>query len=209
MKALVLCEDCAHPASLTIDGLNVLEDHVYEFTFVEDPNTWSAGWMAEFPLVVFSKANQTSASDKTPWASEKIAQAFVDYVSRGRAILFLHSGTALYTDIPPLRDLMGGIFVRHPPQCEVTVEPKAGHTMTSGSDTFTVKDEHYLMEMNDPAVDVFLHTHSEHGTQPAGWTRQEGNGRVAVLTPGHNPEGWVVPSYQALLRNCLDWCAGR
>lgn len=208
MKALVLCEDCAHPASLTVDGLNALGDSGYDFEFVTDPADWSVGWMAEFPLVVFSKANQTSAKDKTAWASDETGQAFVDYVARGHAILFLHSGTALYKDIPTLRDLMGGVFVGHPPQCEVTIEPTEGHDLTSGSSSFVLKDEHYMMEMNDSSVDIFLHTHSEHGTQPAGWTRSEGVGRVAVLTPGHNPEGWVEPAYQSLLRNCLGWCTG-
>ena len=46
-----------------------------------------------------------------------------------------------------------------------------------------------------------------HGTQPGGWTRQEGAGRVAVLTPGHNVEVWLHPSYQTLIGNALRWCA--
>lgn len=33
-----------------------------------------------------------------------------------------------------------------------------------------------------------------------------GAGRVCVLTPGHNPEVWSCPSFQALLRNGLRWC---
>ena len=76
----------------------------------------------------------------------------------------------------------------------------------AGSATFTLKDEHYMMEMNDPDVDLFLYTESKHGRQPAGWTRSQGKGRVGVLTPGHNPEVWRHPSFQALLRNCIGWC---
>ena len=53
---------------------------------------------------------------------------------------------------------------------------------------------------------LFLHTTSEHGRQPAGWTRTEGKGRVCVLTPGHNLAIWHHPSYQAILRNSLKWC---
>ena len=60
--------------------------------------------------------------------------------------------------------------------------------------------------MNDPHVDLFLHTTSQHGTEPAGWTRTHGKGRMCVLTTGHNPEVWQQPSYQSLLRNCLAWC---
>ena len=56
---------------------------------------------------------------------------------------------------------------------------------------------------------IFTQKHSpEHGTQPAGWTRTHGTGRVCVLTPGHNLAIWQHPSYQRLLRNCLAWCAG-
>ena len=38
---------------------------------------------------------------------------------------------------------------------------------------------------------------------------QEGQGRVGVLTPGHNVEVWVHPAFQTLLRNTLHWCAGK
>jgi type 1 glutamine amidotransferase len=30
-----------------------------------------------------------------------------------------------------------------------------------------------------------------------------------VLTPGHNAEVWRHPSFQALLRNALAWCANQ
>jgi type 1 glutamine amidotransferase len=47
---------------------------------------------------------------------------------------------------------------------------------------------------------------SEHDEQPAGWRRTDGAGRVAVLTPGHNLEVWLHPSYQKLILNALRWC---
>ena len=206
MRTLVLCDDSAHPAALTRDGLTGLGDCGYEFEWLENPDDWSAERMANYPLVIFSKANNRSRGESAPWATEEIGAAFVDYVRRGNSILFLHSGTALYTNAPSLCTLMGGVFVRHPAQCPVTVEPVADHPLTAGSTPFTLKDEHYQMAMNDPNVDLFLHTTSEHGTQPAGWTRQEGNGRVCVMTPGHNLEIWHHPAYQALLRNTLAWC---
>jgi type 1 glutamine amidotransferase len=37
-------------------------------------------------------------------------------------------------------------------------------------------------------------------------TRLEGEGRVAVITPGHNVEVWLQPGFQTLLRNGLAWC---
>jgi type 1 glutamine amidotransferase len=89
----------------------------------------------------------------------------------------------------------------------VTVEPQAGHLLTAGSTPFAAVDEHYQMALDDDQADVFLTTISEHATQPGGWTRTEGQGRVCVLTPGHNLEVWVQPSYQTLLLNALRWCS--
>ena len=65
----------------------------------------------------------------------------------------------------------------------------------------------YFMALDDPQADLLMTTTSEHGTQPGGWTRSEGQGRVCVLTPGHNIAVWLHPSFQALLRNALRWCA--
>lgn len=206
MRTLVICDDSAHPTTLTREGLGGLGDCDHEFEWQEDPGQWSEEQMNEFPLVIFSKANNTSGSDPKPWADEAIGEAFVKYVTQGNSVLFLHSGTALYGKAPSLCNLMGGSFVGHPPQCPVTVELEEGHPLTTGSAPFTLKDEHYEMEMNDVTVDIFLHTSSEHGRQPAGWTRSEGKGRVCVLTPGHNLSIWHHPSYQAILRNSLNWC---
>jgi type 1 glutamine amidotransferase len=120
--------------------------------------------------------------------------------------LAVHSGTVC-AELPVLRSLIGGAFIRHPKQCPVTVEPQEGHPLTAGSTPFTCVDEHYVMELDDTQADVFLTTTSEHGSQPGGWTRTEGKGRVCVLTPGHNVEVWLHPSFQTLLHNALRWCS--
>ena len=207
MKTLVFCDDSAHPASLTRDGLAALGECGLEFDWVEDPCAWRPESLSQYALVIFSKANNRSQAKHETWATEETGKAFLDYVAAGNGILFLHSGTALYDNSPSLCRLMGGVFTGHPPQCPVTVAPNTDHPLAAGSSSFTLMDEHYMMEMNDPDVDLFLHTDSEHGRQPAGWTRAEGKGRVCVLTPGHNLEVWRHPSYQTLLRNSLAWCS--
>lgn len=203
---LVFCDDSAHPASLTRDGLAALGGTGLALDWIEDPEGWRTESLGSYQLVILSKANNRSQAEHEPWADEDTGRAFASYVAAGNGLLVLHSGTALYGNSPSLCKLMGGVFTGHPPQCAVTVAPRAGHPLTAGSATFTLKDEHYMMEMNDPDVDLFLHTESQHGRQPAGWTRSAGKGRVGVLTPGHNPEVWRHPSYQALLRNSIAWC---
>jgi type 1 glutamine amidotransferase len=207
MRTLVLCDDCWHPARTVRTGLGALGDCGFEFDWVESATEWSAERMAGYPLVVMSKANNVSATDQRPWVTEEVERAFQAYIHKGNGLLVVHSGTAGYRQTPLLRGLMGGTFVEHPPQCPVTVEPKEGHPLTAGSAPFTLVDEHYFMELDDARADVFLTTRSEYGTQPGGWTRGEGEGRVCVLTPGHNLDVWLHPSFQSLLRNALHWCS--
>src|SRR5919108_815622 len=163
MRALVLCDDYWHPARTARAGLGALGGCGFEFDWIEHAGEWSSARMAAYPLVVLTKANNVSATDRTPWATAEVEAAFRDYVRRGNGLLVIHSGSAGYEQLPLLRDLLGGVFERHPPQCPVTVEPRAGHPLAAGSVPFTLVDEHYMMDMADAQADIFLTTRSEHG----------------------------------------------
>ena len=132
MHTLVFCDDSAHPASLTRDGLAALGQPGLQLDWVEDPSGWHADSLNQYPLVIFSKANNRSQVDHEPWASEETGKAFVNFVAAGNGLLILHSGTALYDNAPSLCRLMGGVFTGHPPQCPVTVAPRPDHPLTGG-----------------------------------------------------------------------------
>ncbi len=206
MRVLVICDDYWHPARVVRGGLAPLAGSGYQFDWIEDAADWSAERMDEYPLVIFCKSDNISQANRDSWVTEEVQRAFVSYIRKGRGLLAIHSGT-VYRDKPVMRALLGGAFTHHPPQCPVTVELKEGHILTAGSTPFTVTDEHYHMGLDDAQADLFMTTRSEHSTQPGGWTRTEGDGRVCVLTPGHNVEVWLHPSFQALLLNALSWCA--
>jgi type 1 glutamine amidotransferase len=208
MKILVLCGDHWHPPQTAREGLNALARDGITFDWMEDARDWSLEIMLAYPVVILTKSNNVSATDQTEWMTDAVQAAFLDHVRQGNGLLAIHSGTAEYENKPVLRSLLGGVFARHPEQCPVAMNPQEGHPLSAGSSPFTLQDEHYFMAMDDPQVDVFMTTNSMHGEQPGAWRRVEGTGRVAVLTPGHNLEVWLHPSYQALLRNCLRWCAG-
>jgi type 1 glutamine amidotransferase len=207
MRILVLCDDKWHPVQVVRMGLFGLEDSGFEFDWVEDAKQWSAEQMATYPAVILSKSNNISSMNESPWMTESVQQAFLNYVRRGNGLLALHSGTAGYEQTAVLRALLGGVFREHPEQCQVMVEPLADHPLSDGSQAFTLVDEHYQMDLDDQQVEVFIKTKSEHGTQPGGWRRYEGDGRVCVLTPGHNLEVWRHPAYQRLIFNALRWCS--
>ena len=206
MKVLVLCDDYWHPARIPRGGLGTLRGGEFTFDWIENAQEWSAERMMAYPLVILTKSNNVSAADQTHWMTDTVQEAFSDYVRQGNGLLAIHSGTADYQQALVLRSLLGGVFTHHPPQCPVTVSPRPDHPLCKGSAPFTNKDEHYFMALDDSQADLFLTTTSEHGEQPGGWRRIEGEGRVAVLTPGHNLEVWLHPSFQELLLNCMRWC---
>jgi type 1 glutamine amidotransferase len=208
-KVLVLCDDYWHPARTAREGVAPLTREGFQFDFIENAGDWTAEKMDAFPVVLFTKSNDVSAQDRSEWMTEPVQQAFVDYVNNGAGLLVVHSGTADYADASGFRKLIGGVFEHHPPQCPVTVTPDPAHALSDGSAPFTLQDEHYHMLYDageSGEAELFVTAQSEHGTQPAGWTRSVGAGRVCVLTPGHNLEVWLHPSYQALLGNALRWC---
>lgn len=209
-RILVFCDDLYHPAATVRTGLAPLTAAGFAFDWVENAAGWDPGILAEYRLVLLSKSNVCSARDKTPWLAGSSEGVLGDFVRAGGGLVAVHSGTAGWKDWPAVRALLGGVFDRHPPPCPVNVEPRVGHPLTAGvSVPFTIHDEHYQMIMDDSAVDVFLHTRSAHGLQPAGWTRREGAGSVCVLTPGHFAEVWLQPDYQRLLANALLWGSGQ
>jgi uncharacterized protein len=206
MRILVLCDDYWHPAEVAREGLAKLADDGLTFDIIEDAGAFQPERLGDYPAVMLVKSDNTTAEDKTSWGTDAVQEAFVGYVEGGGGLLVVHSGTASLRNLPALRALVGGAFTHHPPRCPVTVEPTEGHPLTAGVEAFTAEDEHYMMVLDD--ADVFLTSISEHGSQPAGWTRRQGAGRVCVLTPGHTVEVWVHPSFQTLLRNALAWCGG-
>ena len=207
MKVLVLCDDYWHPARIPREGLSALPKAEFTFDWIEDARDWSPEIMLAYPVVILTKSNNVSSADQTGWMTDAVQATFSEYVRKGNGLFAIHSGTAEYEEKRVLRSLLGGVFAHHPEQCPVTVTPRPGHPLSADMDSFTVKDEHYFVTMVDPEVNVFLTTTSQHGEQPGAWTRLEGSGRVAVLTPGHNLEVWLHPSFQTLLCNALRWCS--
>jgi type 1 glutamine amidotransferase len=206
-RVLVLCGDRWHPAEIVRQGLAGLADGEFEFAFSEDETPWVHELKNGCPLLVVAKANHRNATDHRAWLTPENQLEIRRFVQRGGGLLVIHGGIAGYDDLLMMRETTGGVFLRHPAPGPVAVRPAAAHPVTRGVNAFTVPDEHYFVVMDDLRADVFLHSHSAHGRQPAGWTRTDGRGRVCVLTPGHNVEMWQHPEFQRLLRNGLDWVA--
>lgn len=204
-RILVFCDDLYHPAATVRQGLaSLAAGGEFAFDWIENAAGWNPAILHTYACVLLSKSNVCSATDKTPWLAGATERALCDFVSAGGGLVAVHSGIASYKDWPAMRALLGGVFVHHPPPCPVIVSPQVGAPLCAGvPEPFAVHDEHYQVELDDPAMEIFLQTRSEHGAQPAGWRRREGEGTVVVLTPGHFAEVWLHPAMQRLIANAL------
>jgi len=205
MRALILCGDPFHDGAMARCSLMPLAVHGFEFEWVEDGRAITGLLLEQFPLVVLAKSNAVSEIHRRPWLGKDSQTIFRRYAQNGNGLVVLHSGIAGYKELPAVRQTVGGAFLHHPKSCAVTMEPQAGHPLAEEVPPFTVRDEHYFVEVDEPAVEVFLHSHSRHGRQPAGWIRTDKRGRVCVLTPGHSLKSRMHTAYQKLLLNTLRW----
>ena len=201
-RGVVFCGDPFHPPEMILEGLEAAGAGIIHF---EPARGLIDGLiMPDTSVVVIAKLNVTSPTDPQPWANEVIDRQLREFVEAGNSLLVVHGGTVRYSSAPSIRMMTGGAFVQHPASCEVTLQVLRDHFLTAGVESFAVKDEHYFLDV-DADLDVFLLAQSVHGTQPAGWTKIVGKGRVCVIAPGHGAEVWQRREYRQLLRNALQW----
>lgn len=205
-RVLVLAGDQWHSGRIVGKSLAALGDDRFDFEFAAPDADLPAEHLNHFDAVVLAKANHRGESDRGPWVTPAAESALRTFVRSGHGLFFIHGGNS-YGSVPAIRGLAGGAFLRHPDQCPVTLEPVSTHALAAGVNAFTERDEHYMMTVDAADAEIFLRSQSQHGVQPAGWTRTEGAGRVCVLTPGHNEGVWLNPEFQKLLRNGLAWLA--
>lgn len=217
MKVLVICDDFWHPGEIVARGLKPLEQKGYALDVVMHArDLLYPAMLRDYEVIVNAKGNVFSPANKAPWFEEGVTQVmpndFRAYIEEGHGFLALHAGNCYnHERQADMAELVGNDFIGHPPQCDVHLQPVGEHPILRGVEPFTVRDEHYRIDVHAKDADLFLTgtSDTEAATQQAGYTRVMGKGRLCVLTPGHNYNVLLHPQYQKLIQNALDWCAGR
>ncbi len=207
MNVFVLCDSRWHPGQVVRDGTAAIADRGFRFEYSDGTPPGALDALSACPVAILSKSNTRTESDHEQWIEEGKAAALSAYVEGGGGLVVVHSGTAGYRESTTMRGLLGGLFLRHPEQCTVAFEVTASHPVTEGVGAFEVLDEHYWIDALDPSAEVLAKTSAGGVDQPGCWVARRGEGRVCVITPGHNLEVWLDPDFRHLLRNALLWCA--
>jgi len=223
MRVLLICDDYWHPGQVPIDGVSPLRERGFEFDIITDANDFKPQMLASYPVVIMSKCDEVSPTDKTSWKTAEVQQAFIEYVENGGGLLVVHTGLVAGEHTEALDHLIGSKFTYHPQDCPVTVQPVKPHPVTDGVELFCELDEHYRLDITADDADIIMASYSppqgdveKYESEPyhnsgawigaAGYVRKQGKGRVCVLTPGHHLAVWHNPQYQKVLENAIRWC---
>lgn len=216
IPVLVLCDDLWHPAEVIERGLASLSQERYTFHVVKTAkDILTPARIAAYRLILCCKSNCVNLGNSAPWfeagVTEVMPEDFEAWVRTGGGFLAIHSGLAYRENsCPAMTRLTGSVFLGHPPRCEVRVQPaecNSNHPILRDVEPFACRDEHYQICLTDSADKLFLMSSSSAGgTQPAGYTRRLGEGRLCALTLGHTLDVWEHPMFQRMLMNAMAWC---
>jgi hypothetical protein len=180
--------------------------------------------LATVDLIV--QANTQSTIDDAALAGLRRA------VERGTGLGGWHGGIAdSYRNNANYLQLIGGQFAahpgKHPSECigdqsdnerlhTINMLPAAAHhPITAGISDFDLVTEQYWVLSDDLNDVLATTTHAVRPwdpwtrpvTSPAIWTRQWGNGRIFVCTPGHRIEVLRDPNVRTIIERGLLWAS--
>ncbi|OAH13993.1 ThuA domain-containing protein [Streptomyces jeddahensis] len=202
-----------------------LQNHGYEVRVEESPRIYAdASFMAHVDLVVQCMTMST--------IEEAELQGLRAAVEAGTGLAGWHGGIAdSYRNSSDYLHLIGGQFACHPgvhptertgeqsdnyvPYTVNMLPAAADHPITRGIGDFELVTEQYWV-LCDDYIDVLATTTQKVRdwdpwnrpvVSPAIWTRQWGQGRVFVTTPGHHMPVLKDPNVRTIIERGLLWAS--
>ncbi|GAA2752483.1 ThuA domain-containing protein [Amnibacterium kyonggiense] len=214
------------PVETTDSFVPFLEDNGFTVTIEESNEVYAdAARMADVDLIV----QVVTMSEISPEALAGLIAA----VRAGTGMVGWHGGIAdSYRNSADYLQLIGGQFAHHasvnPPEqatgeqsdnyehytVEIT-DLGRSHPVTAGVDDFELTTEQYWVLSDEYNQVLATTTQAKRDwdawdrpvTFPAVWTRQWGEGRIVVSTPGHRIEIVQDPSVRKIIEQGLLWAA--
>ncbi|WP_203566432.1 ThuA domain-containing protein [Aestuariimicrobium ganziense] len=213
------------PVEATDMFIPFLRDNDFEVRVEDSPAVYAdADAMADTDLVVQCMTMSTIEADQLKGLREAVAA--------GTGMAGWHGGIAdSYRNSSDYLHLVGGQFACHPSKEPSTLVGEASdnfvgyriefneagrsHPITQGLDDFDLVTEQYWV-LSDDYVDVLATTTqavipwgtwNRPVTSPAVWTRQWGQGRIAIITPGHSLDVLEHPTVTTLVQRSMLWAS--
>lgn len=143
-----------------------------------------------------------------------------DFAESGKGIVVLHHALAAYNDWEWYwKELVGGKYLLKPEAGrpastykhdeELFVSPAAQHPVVAGVGRLHLWDETYKGLWISPHVTVLLRTDHPLSDGPVAWVSPYSKSRVVYIQLGHDRLTHIHPGYRKLVKNAVDWAAGK
>jgi hypothetical protein len=211
------------PVEATDLFLPFLAEHGYDVRVEESPAVYADGpEMAGIDLIVQCVSRSSITSEQVDGLRRAVAA--------GAGLTGWHGGiVGAYPGTPDYLQLTGGQFAAHPSKeaaaCHGGPEDNflphrvrltdlgRSHPITAGLGDFELETEQYWV-LHDDLIDVLAttthpvrpwHPWRRPITSPAIWTRQWGDGRIVVTTPGHDLDALRHPAVRTVIERGMLW----
>lgn len=167
-------------------------------------------------LSYLSELDVLVLTNNQPMEDPALRKAIFDFVDAGKGLVLAHAATWYnWKDWPEYnRELVGGGSRSHNPYGPFQVSVTADHPITAGVEKqFALDDELYHLQIDSAGADIeILATGKAEGapeTYPVLWVTDHPQGRIVGFTLGHDAASHDLAAYQTILKNALQWSAGR
>lgn len=133
-------------------------------------------------------------------------KTFYKYFIEGGRILTLHRGIVLKS-ADKLLKLHGAGFKGHEQYDLLTVtKSEREHPIAKDMESFSIYEELYEFEfVANKELDIFLSYTFNEKQYPAGWTSEEGEGKLVYLAFGHSESTFAETAVQELVLKAVEW----
>jgi len=183
----------------------------------DDPTLFTVESLQRYDAIVFSNTNNEA------FTSDAQRRAFQAYVRGGGGFVGIHSASGSERSWPWYFRLLGGTFVRHPPQQDFTVDvvdrahPSTGFLPARWE---IANDECYYLTALSPGIRVLLaadlttvedEMRDEYPGRifgdafPIAWYQEFDGGRQWYTALGHRPEEYQDPVFMRHILGGIRW----
>lgn len=143
-----------------------------------------------------------------------------NFLESGKGAVILHHALAGYQDWEWYwREVVGARYLlkaenglpasTYLHDVPLEVQPVQAHPVLRGIPAMTIEDETYKQMWFAPDLKVLLRTAHPTSDGPVAWISPYTKSRVVVIQLGHGSAAHRHPSYQQLVKNAIQWAAGR
>lgn len=142
-----------------------------------------------------------------------------NFVESGKGVVALHHAVCANVDWNWwVEEVIGGRYLFEPFEGRVSsyvhdrsqkISVVTDHPVTRGIGDFKIVDETYRNLWISPRVKVLLRSDDSTSDGPVAWIGPHERSRVVYLQLGHDRQAHLNPNYSQLVRQAVDWAAGR